>query len=307
MQPLALSTCWNSYRHQDGYAMLKEIRQLGFPVVELSHAIRFSLWPGIVRAWEEDLIRIQTLHNFCPVPTSVFRPNPNAYEFSDPRPSIRAAAVKATEDTIRHTAKFGARAVICHLGSAGPKGITDQLEKISAKGGYLNRHYCDLKIKAVRKRKETFTVIWPRIKACLDPLVDLAGELNIRLGFEIRQEFEEFPHEEEFPLVLNSYPPEVVGYWHDFGHSQSKEFLGWHDHAETLGLRKPRLFGAHIHDCRRPHEDHLPLGHGEIAFTALLPLMPENAIGVLELAPGTPEEQVIASRHLWNSYVAASG
>ena len=33
MQPLALSTCWNSYRHQDGYAMLKEIRQLGFPVV----------------------------------------------------------------------------------------------------------------------------------------------------------------------------------------------------------------------------------------------------------------------------------
>jgi sugar phosphate isomerase/epimerase len=286
--------------------MLKEIRQLGFPVVELSHAIRFSLWPGIVRAWEEDLIRIQTLHNFCPVPTSVFRPNPNAYEFSDPRPSIRAAAVKATEDTIRHAAKFGARAVICHLGSAGPKGITDQLEKISAKGGYLNRHYCDLKIKAVRKRKETFTVIWPRIKACLDPLVDLAGELNIRLGFEIRQEFEEFPHEEEFPLVLNSYPPEVVGYWHDFGHSQSKEFLGWHDHAETLGLRKPRLFGAHIHDCRRPHEDHLPLGHGEIAFTALLPLMPENAIGVLELAPGTPEEQVIASRHLWNSYVAAS-
>jgi hypothetical protein len=51
----------------------------------------------------------------------------------------------------------------------------------------------------------------------------------------------------------------------------------------------------------------LPLGHGEIAFNSLLPLMPENAIGVLELAPGTPEEQVIASRHLWNSYVAASG
>ena len=33
MLPLALSTCWNSYRHQDGYAMLQEIRQLGFPVV----------------------------------------------------------------------------------------------------------------------------------------------------------------------------------------------------------------------------------------------------------------------------------
>jgi len=135
----------------------------------------------------------------------------------------------------------------------------------------------------------------------------LAGELRMKLGFEIRQEFEEFPHEEEFPEVLAAYPPEVVGYWHDFGHSQCKEFLGWHDHLETMKLRSSRLLGAHIHDCRRPQEDHLPLGHGEIAFSALLPLMPENAIGVLELAPGTPEEQVIASRHLWNSYVAASG
>ena len=75
--------------------MLKEIRQLGFPVVELGHAIRFSLWPGILKAWEEDLIRIQTLHNFCPVPTSIFRPDPNCYEFSDPRPAPGASAAQA--------------------------------------------------------------------------------------------------------------------------------------------------------------------------------------------------------------------
>jgi sugar phosphate isomerase/epimerase len=307
MPPLALSTCWNSYRHQDGYAMLREIRQLGFPVVELGHAIRFSLWPGILKAWEEDLIKIQTLHNFCPVPTSIFRPDPNCYEFSDARPAMRKAAIKASEDTIRHAARFGARAVIFHLGSAGPYGVTRKLKGIYDKGGYLTRSYTDIKVQAVKKRQESFKTIWPRVKTCLEPLVALAGELNMRLGFEIRQEFEEFPHEEEFPEILEAFPPEVVGYWHDFGHSQCKEFLGWHDHLETVRLRAPRLFGAHIHDCRRPQEDHLPLGHGEIAFSALLPLLPENAIGVLELAPGTPEEQVIASRHLWNSYVAASG
>lgn len=287
--------------------MLREIRQLGFPVVELGHAIRFSLWPGIVKAWEEDLIKIGTLHNFCPVPTSVFRPDPNCYEFSDARTSMRAAAVKATQETIRHAAKMGARAVILHLGRAGPAGVTRKLEAIYEKGGFLTRRYTDVKVEAVVERKAKFKTVWPRVKACLEPVVELAGELKVRLGFEIRQQFEEFPHEEEFPEVLEAFPAEVVGYWHDFGHSQSKEFFGWHDHVETLRLRAPRLFGAHIHDCRRPQEDHLPLGHGEIAFNSLLPLMPENAIGVLELAPGTPEEQVIASRHLWNSYVAASG
>src|ERR1700749_4274705 len=115
MLPLALSTCWNSYRHQDGYEMLKEIRQLGFHAVELGHAIRYSLWPGVLKAWEEDLIKINSLHNFCPVPTSVLRPSPNCYEFSDARPEIRAAARKATEETIRQAAKLGARAVVCHL------------------------------------------------------------------------------------------------------------------------------------------------------------------------------------------------
>src|SRR5277367_5705982 len=162
MQPLALSTCWNSYRHEDGYAMLREIRQLGFPVCELGHAIRFSLWPGIVKAWEEDLIKIRTLHNFCPVPTSVFRPDPNCYEFSDPRAAMRAAAIKATEETIRHAAKFGSRAVIMHLGSAGPYGVTRKLENLYAKGGFLNRRYANIKVGAVLERKEKFKVVWPR-------------------------------------------------------------------------------------------------------------------------------------------------
>src|SRR5471030_2462999 len=186
MQPLALSTCWNSYRHQDGYAMLKEIRQLGFPVVELGHAIRFSLWPGIVRAWEEDLIRIQTLHNFCPVPASVFRPNPNAYEFSDYRPAMRTSARKASEETIRQAAKLGASAVVFHLGRAGPSGVTDKLEAIYLKGGFLDRRYAQVKVEAVQQRKKNFEVIWPRVKACLDPLVAMAGEMKVRLGFEIR-------------------------------------------------------------------------------------------------------------------------
>jgi len=307
MSPLALSTCWNSYRHQDGYAMLKEIRQLGFPVCELGHAIRFSLWPGILKAAEEDLIKIQTLHNFCPVPTSVLRPNPNCFEYSDARKSMREAAIKATEETIRNAAMFGSKAVVLHLGTAGPAGISHKLEKIYERGGFLNRDYCDLKVKAVQQRREVYKKVWPRVKECLEPIVALAGELKIKLGFEIREDFEEFPNEIEFVEVLEAFPREVVGYWHDFGHSQRKEFLGWHDHIETLARRRERLFGLHIHDCRRPQEDHLPLGHGEIQFNALLPLVPQTAIGVLELAPGTPEEQVIASRHLWNSYVAASG
>ena len=286
--------------------MLKEIRQLGFPAVELGHAIRFSLWPGILKARDEDLIKIRSLHNFCPVPTSVYRPHPNCFEFSDERPTLRKAAKKASEETIRQAAKLGASAVVFHLGSAGPFGVTDKLETLYLKGHFLDRRYAEVKVKAVEQRKKNFEVIWPRVRETLDPLVEMAGEHKIKLGFEIREIFEEFPHEEEFPMVLDAYPADVVGYWHDFGHSARKEFMGWHSHAETLKLRAPRLIGCHIHDCRRPQDDHLALGHGEIEFPSLLPLVPETAMPVLELSPGIPEEQVIASRNLWNSYAAAS-
>jgi sugar phosphate isomerase/epimerase len=304
--PLALSTCWNSYRHQDGFEMLQEIRRLGFPAVELGHGIRFSLWPGILQAQESDLIKIVSLHNFCPVPTSIMRPNPNCYEFSDPRANVRAIGRKASEETIRQAARLGASAVVLHLGSAGPRGLSDKLESLYTSGGFLRRPYTELKLRAVQKRKAEFPQVWARVKEVLDPLVALAGELKVRLGCEIREVFEEFPHEEEMTQVLDAFPAEVLGYWHDFGHAARKEFFGWHDHAETLARRAPRLIGCHIHDCRRPQEDHLPLGHGEIDFAALLPSLPSTAITVLELSPRTPEEQVIASRHLWNSFAAVS-
>ncbi|HRG57022.1 MAG TPA: hypothetical protein PLG56_13335, partial [Lacunisphaera sp.] len=51
MKPIiALSSCWCSHRHQDGYVMLKEMAALGFDHVELSHGIRITLVPGILKA-----------------------------------------------------------------------------------------------------------------------------------------------------------------------------------------------------------------------------------------------------------------
>ena len=83
----SLSTCWNSGRHTDGRAMLREIRDLGFGYAELSHGIRLSLLPGIIDAVDAGEIRISTLHNFCPLPVGITHAAPNLYEFSAERPT----------------------------------------------------------------------------------------------------------------------------------------------------------------------------------------------------------------------------
>src|ERR1044071_4488417 len=76
-QMYSLSTCWNSHRHSDGRAMLREIRDLGFEYAELSHGTRISLMPGIIEAVTAGEIKISSLHNFCPLPMGVNNSAPN--------------------------------------------------------------------------------------------------------------------------------------------------------------------------------------------------------------------------------------
>ena len=45
----SFSTCWNSHRHTDGRAMLREIRDLGFEYAELMSPPRLMFAPPIPR------------------------------------------------------------------------------------------------------------------------------------------------------------------------------------------------------------------------------------------------------------------
>src|ERR1043166_5590806 len=96
----SFSTCWNSHRHTDGRAMLREIRQLGFEYAELSHGTRISLLPGILEAVDAGEIKISSLHNFCPLPIGVNYAAPILYQFSAERPRGRGRAPRYTLKTM---------------------------------------------------------------------------------------------------------------------------------------------------------------------------------------------------------------
>ena len=302
--PPALSTCWNSSRHQDGEAMLAEIRDLGFERAELSHGIRYSLYPGVLAAVEKSLITVSSVHNFCPVPAEVLRPSPNCYEFSDERASIRERAVHFTLQTLDFALRVKAPAVVLHLGWAGPRGITRQLEKAWLQGRFLDRAYVRAKVAAVAARRKRFETVYSRVRPCLEQIIPAARERGLRLGFEIREDYAEFPDEIEMERLLTDFPDETAGYWHDFGHAARKEHLGWHDHAATLAkwsqARPSRLLGCHIHDCLPPNRDHRPLGTGTVDFPSLLPLLPSAAIRVFELSPRVEPGDVRKTKELWH-------
>jgi sugar phosphate isomerase/epimerase len=290
----SFSTCWNSSRHTDGRAMLREIRDLGFEYAELSHGIRISLLPGVLEAVDAGEIKISTLHNFCPLPIGVNHAAPNLFKFTSSDTRERENAWRYTMKTIETAERVGARLVVLHMGAVDMKDYTDRLVEMAEEGQRETPRYQRLCEEAVMKREQRKEKPSELASQLLLRLQDEASSRGLLLGIENREALEEIPFESDFTLFLKQFDPATVRYWHDTGHAQIKENLGLIHHAMHLESMADRLAGFHIHDVRFPGQDHCPPGTGQIDFEALKPFVRPEHIKVFELSPSVPVEEARA-------------
>jgi sugar phosphate isomerase/epimerase len=281
----SLSTCWNSGRHTDGRAMLREIREMGFEYAELSHGIRLSLVPGILDAVKAGEMKISTLHNFCPLPMGITSPAPNLYEFSSDRERDRQLAIKHTMNTLEFAVRVNAQLVVLHFGSMELKDYTGKLKELLDRGKKDTPEFKKLTATANAAREAKKKRYFDRSCAILMDLVTEARKRGLKFGIEIREAVEELPVESDFKSFLDEFTAPTVYYWHDCGHAQIKQDLGFIDHAQFLSERASRLAGFHIHDVKFPAHDHYPPGEGDINYAALKPFVKPEHIKVFELSP----------------------
>jgi len=280
--------------------MLREIKtELGFDSIELGHGTRLSLVPGIQKMFDSGQVRFTSLHNFCPLPVEVMVASPDCYQLSAVSPEERERAVKQTFQTIDFAERLGAPFVVLHLGEVKMRPITDRLIKMTKTGKHLSRAYVRAKIKAVETRERRAPAHLQRVRDCLRRIVEHAASKNVRIALESRRGYEEIPNERELPSLLDELNSRQVGYWHDFGHSQIKENLGFTDHAEWLGAVGSRAFGCHVQDCVWPAKDHEPPFTGGIDFDKLVPLLPTNCLFVWEMSPNKTADTIRQSVRIW--------
>lgn len=300
---ISFSTCWNSARHTAGDDMLREIKgELGFDRIELGHGIRISLMPGIQKMFEAGEVTFSSLHNFCPLPVEVMHASPDCYKFSAGAAVERERAVKQTFQTIDFAERLGAPFVVLHCGEVPMNPITDELIALIKAGRLLSREYVQRKIKAVKKREAAAAWHLERVKECLRRVVDYATAKNVRLGIEGRRGYEEMPNERELPALLDELNSPHAGYWHDFGHIQIKENLGFLDHGEWLRTIGSRAFGCHLQDCVWPAQDHQPPFAGDVDLQKLVPLLPADCLFVWEMSPRKTVEEIRRSVSIWKSH-----
>ncbi|NCG09135.1 MAG: TIM barrel protein [Verrucomicrobia bacterium] len=308
--------------------MVEEMVGLGFKRIELSHGIRISLVPGILKAVEEKLVEVGSVHNFCPIPPSAWQAAPNLFEPASTDKQERELWKRYTERTLDFAVKVGAPKVVMHSGSAWfffgspeakfEKWLSAQkreaIEAVSAEHAEVdeaievNEFELETKLYASEAFKKQRDRILPRIKrASKKPLrylnesyatiLPYAKERGLQLGLENREGLEELPLDRAYPDFMEKLEDaETFGYWHDTGHAQLKHRLGLLDHRAHLEAMAPRLIGFHLHDVSEGGRDHRVPGTGTIDFDMVAEFVrPEHTL-VLELSPSLSRDQVRASR-----------
>ena len=285
--------------------MLEEIAGLGFSHVELSHGIRITLVPGILKALGQGFIKVSSLHNFCPLPTGVMQAAPNLFE-----PSVPTGHGYEQEQWLRHSrrtldfaAQVGAPIVVVHLGSVRffwlnpARRLRDYARSHPAASPSTDPCYSKLLAKTTARVRRRQPPYWDQTRRSVDELLPYAAERGVRLGLENRERFEELPADADFPGFLEHLArPEQAGYWHDTGHAELKERMGVITQRRLLEENAARLIGCHLHDVDEAGFDHQPVGKGRIDFKMVRQFWQPHHVLVLELNPRVCTADVLESK-----------
>jgi len=289
--PLALSTRWNASRHTDGEALVADIiESTGLTHLELGYDLTRDLVPGILRMVEQKAVRVNSLHNYCPVPTGAPQGHPELFLLADRDPRTREAAVRHTIQTVEFAAQVGARVVVCHAGYVKMRRYTPTLIELAVKGQQYSPRYEKLKTKLLLKRDQKAPRHLDWWQAGIEALLPSLEKHRVAVAFENLPTWEAIPTEIEMEKICARVNSPWVRGWYDVGHGQIRQNLGLIAQRQWIARLAPWLAGFHIHDVHPPAQDHVMPPDGSMDFHALATVIPASALKVIEPSPSTPPD-----------------
>lgn len=289
---LALSTHWNAGRHTRGEELIEEILSLGFRRVELGYDLRQELVPGVVAMVRNGAVRVDSVHNYCPLPLVAHRAHPELWTLAAKDERERDSAIRHTIATIRFAAEIGAKVVVTHAGHVDMPSLSFELFDLCIEGKQYSPAYERLKMRLLDQREKKAPAQFELLVKSLERLVPVLEESRITLALEILPTWEAFPTELEFEEIKRRLPTPHIAYWHDLGHGQIRQNTGFINHERWLERLTPHMAGMHVHDVVPPVTDHVMPPRGAIDFAQFRRFVLPGRVYVLEPSSRAPAADV---------------
>jgi sugar phosphate isomerase/epimerase len=283
MEP-SLSTMWIQQRFDNLSDFFAAGNAMGFKRFELGHTVKPEMFRGVQPGQQT----ISSIHAPCPV-------NPGPWDYlASLDEGKRKQAVAQAEDSIALAQKFQAPVVVLHMGKVDiDPSLEKRLRDLYSEGRKGTPEYEDTKQRLVEDKARGQAQNLAAAASSLEVISQYAQAAGIRLGLENRYHYYEIPSLEEMGTLLTSSDPTTVFYWHDTGHAQNLETLGFTRHEEWLKAFASRMAGVHLHDIVGL-QDHRIAGSGEMNWPMIASYLPAQAIRTCEFDWPYSEEEIVA-------------
>ncbi|OGF49442.1 MAG: hypothetical protein A2044_06395 [Candidatus Firestonebacteria bacterium GWA2_43_8] len=291
-----ISTVWNIENGKSVPEAMEEINSLGFDAVELS-------WmnEAVFEQVKKTKFKAGSVHSYLPEPMKLRadRWRNSVFNLTAIDEEERVTAVKWTKRTIATAAEIGATVVVVHLGN--PEGMVNKsypLKDLYSAGKMNTPEFIKLKDQILFERDEKKGKTFEQGLKSLDELNAYAKKTGIKIGLETRLHFEEHPNPVEFTHIFKEFNGGALFYWHDIGHAEIQERLGFVEPKGYFSLFSSRLAGLHIHDVK-VMTDHQAPGLGTLDYRQFIKsFQDKNIVKVFELHSSNTKEQVINGRKM---------
>ena len=201
-------------------------------------------------------------------------------------------AVSFTKKTIDLAANVNARAIVLHMGEVPiDLSLRDRLYKPNDRDYAQTKEYSQVKEELVYQRISQAPPYLDVARKSLQELSDYSRQKGIILGLETRFHLNEIPNMDEMTELLNGVSESLVGYWHDMGHAEVQQQLGFSLHEEWLSRFQDRIVGIHLHDIRGISDHQVP-GKGNMNWEMVAKYLPPGIVKVCEIGEWNDEEQI---------------
>ena len=285
---VSLSTMWAKGRFSHMAEFAAKVKELGFTHIEANA----SIYPRMLGELIETAVPISSIHSPCPAVLSSRGIPVASLSLSSLDESERMEAVSFTKKTIDLASNVSAKAVVLHMGEVPiDLSLQDRLYQLYNESRAQTKEYSQAKEELIYQRISQVPPYLEAARKSLQELSKYSRQKGIMLGLETRFYFHEIPNMDEMAELLNEVLGSPVGYWHDVGHAEVQQRLGFSLHEEWLSGFNNRMIGIHLHDVLGI-SDHRAPGKGDVNWDMVAKYLPQGAIKVCEIGEWNEEEQI---------------